>query len=89
MSAPPDVERQGGTEILRLFVCDGALSLSMHRAFEQPAMWGQLMAELAHQVAHVYQRETDLAAVDALADIRIAFEAALDQIQSEANAALN
>ncbi len=58
LSAPPDVEQQGGAEILRLFVTDGALSLSMQRAFEEPQMWGQLLADLALHVAQVYARET-------------------------------
>ena len=83
LSAPPDVERQGGTEILRLFVCDGALSISMQRAFAEPGMWGQLLAELAQQVSRVYARETDLNADEAFAEIRFALEAAFDRIESE------
>ena len=89
LSAPPDVEAQGGTEILRLFICDGALSLSMQRAFENPAMWGQLMAELAMQIAEVYARETDLAASEALADIRASLDAAFVRIEAGAGAAFN
>jgi hypothetical protein len=89
LSAPPDVERQGGTEILRLFISDGALSLSMQRAFEQPAMWGQLIAELAQQISEVYARETDLSASEALADIRAAQEAAFERIESGVGPAVN
>jgi len=88
LSAPPDVERQGGTEILRLFVTNGALSLSMQRAFDEPEMWGQLLAELAMQIAHVYGRETPFDTARALADIRLALDASFDRIEAE-HATLN
>jgi hypothetical protein len=89
LSVPPDVEAQGGSEILRLFVTDGALSLSMQRAFDEPEMWGQLLAELATQVAEIYARETPLDAAEALADIRLALDAAFDRIEREQASAIN
>ena len=89
LAAPPDVEQQGGTEILRLFVTDGALSLSMQRAFEEPGMWGQLMADLALHVARIYARETPFEVEQALGEIRVALDAAFDRIQSEHAATLN
>ncbi|WP_374544469.1 DUF5076 domain-containing protein [Rhodoblastus sp.] len=82
LSIPPDVESNGGTEILRLFISGGALSLSMQRAFAEPEAWGRLLAQLASQAADLYARETELSAPEALADIRIAIDAALDQIES-------
>lgn len=82
LSAPPDVAAHGGTEILRLFVTDGALSLSMQRAFAAPEMWGQLLAELARQVAEVYARETPMCAEEALAEIRLALEVSFDRLAS-------
>lgn len=83
LSAPPDVEQQGGTEILRLFVTNGALSLSMQRAFDEPEMWGQLLAELAMQIAQVYARETPFDMAQALGEIRLALEASFDRIEAE------
>jgi hypothetical protein len=82
LSIPPDVEANGGTEILRLFISSGALSLSMQRAFAEPEAWGRLLAELARQAAALYAKETLLESGEALADIRIALDAALDQIES-------
>jgi len=82
LSIPPDVESNGGTEILRLFISGGALSLSMQRAFAEPEAWGRLLAELAQQAAGLYARETELSAGDAIADIRIALDSALDQIEA-------
>lgn len=89
LSAPPDVEEQGGTEILRLFVTDGALSLSMQRAFEEPGMWGQLLADLAMHAAQIYARETPVDVGQALGEIRLELDAAFDRIQAEHAATLN
>ena len=80
LSAPPDVEARGGTEILRLFICEGALTLSMQRAFEQPDMWGRVLAELAMHVAQIYAHETGITAEEALGDIRQALESGLDRV---------
>jgi hypothetical protein len=82
LTIPPDVEANGGTEILRLFISAGALSLSMQRAFAEPEAWGRLLAELAQQAAELYGRETALKPDEALADIRIALDDALDRIES-------
>jgi hypothetical protein len=82
LAIPPDVEAHGGTEILRLFISGGAMSLSMQRAFAEPEAWGRLLAELAQQAATLYEQETALSAVEALAEIRIALDSALDQIES-------
>jgi hypothetical protein len=82
LSVPPDVESNGGTEILRLFISNGAMSLSMQRAFAEPEAWGRLLAELARQAAELYARETPQKAGEALADIRMALDSALDQIEA-------
>lgn len=82
LSIPPDVEENGGVEILRLFISSGALSLSMQRAFAEPEAWGRLLAELAQQAAALYARETDLAAVAAIGEIRVALDGALDRIEA-------
>ncbi len=82
LSVPPDVEANGGTEILRLFISGGAMSLSMQRAFAEPEAWGRLLAELAQQASAIFERETAMSAADAIAEIRIALDAALDHIES-------
>lgn len=84
LAAPPDVDEYGGVEILRLFICNGALTLSMQRAFEQPDMWGRLLAELAMQVAQVYAHETPMSAEEALADLRVALDTGLDRVSFDA-----
>ncbi len=84
LSVPPDVQAHGGSEILRLFVSNGALTLSMQRAFEQPDMWGRVMAELAMQVAQIYAHETEMSAEEALVEIRHALDTGLDGVSFDA-----
>ena len=73
LSAPPDVREEGGTEVLRVFVVERALSVSVQRAFEDPAMWGMLFADVARQVASIYGREAGVSEDEALESIREAF----------------
>lgn len=82
LSIPPDVEDNGGVEILRLFISSGALSLSMQRAFSEPEAWGRLLAELAQQAAALYARETDMSALEAIGEIRMALDGGLDRIEA-------
>ena len=56
----------------------------MQRAFEQPDMWGRLLAELAMQVAQVYAHETPMSAEEALADLRVALDFGLDRVSFDA-----
>jgi hypothetical protein len=77
LNVPPDVETNGGTELLRLFVSEGALSLTMQRGFEKPEVWGQLLAKLAHHVSTVYDRETPIGGAKALSEIIMALDVSL------------
>jgi hypothetical protein len=86
LAVPPDVEANGGSEILRLFVTGGALSLTMQRGFATPKVWGEVLAELARHVATVYGRETPIAAQTAMHEIREALNDALDRIAAGASA---
>jgi len=78
LSAPPDVQEEGGVEVLRVFVVEQALSISVQRAFDEPAMWGMLFADVARQVAMIYGREAGVAEAEALDAIRDAFTAGFD-----------
>jgi hypothetical protein len=85
LSIPPDVTQEGGTEVLRVFVVDRALSIAVQRAFDDPAMWGMLFADVARQVALVYGREAGVSEAEALDAIRDAFAAGFDlEEQAEA-----
>jgi Domain of unknown function (DUF5076) len=75
LSVPPDAQTNGGHEVLRAFVVEGALSISMQRAFDEPAVWGIFLSDVARYVAQVYAREAGIDATEALADIYRSFNA--------------
>jgi hypothetical protein len=75
LSAPPDAVENGGIEVLRASVVDGAVSIALRRSFDDPATWGRLLADLARQAARVYALETEMPEDDAFARIRAGFEA--------------
>jgi hypothetical protein len=77
LSAPPDAKEQGGNEVLRAFIVGGGVSIAVQRAFDDPATWGRLLADVARYVAGLYGRESAISEEDALAEIRHMIEAEL------------
>ncbi|WP_375410699.1 DUF5076 domain-containing protein [uncultured Methylobacterium sp.] len=75
LSAPPDAQEQGGVEVLRASVVDGAVSVALRRSFDDPYTWGRLLLDLAGQAARVYALETDMSEEEALERIRAGWEA--------------
>jgi hypothetical protein len=77
LEVPPDATEQGGHEVLRCFVVDGALSIALRRSFDEVGTWGALLADLARQAARIYAMETEMSEDEALAEIQATFEAEL------------
>ena len=78
LAPPPDVLEKGGVEILRASVVDGAVSIALRRAFDDPFTWGVLLVDLARHAARVYAMETGMSEDDAMAEIRAGIEAELE-----------
>jgi hypothetical protein len=78
LNLPPDVLAKGGIEILRASVVDGAVSIALRRAFDDPFTWGVLLVDLARHAARVYAMETGIPEDEALTAIRAGIEAELD-----------
>jgi hypothetical protein len=75
---PPDVEgRSDAVEVLRAFVLDGGLSIAFTRAFDDPAMWGMLLADIARHAANAFEKEGAMSADEALARIVAMLESEL------------
>ena len=74
LSIPPDVAENGGIEVLRAVVVDGAVSVALRRSFDDPATWGRLLIDLARQAARAYARETDMSEEEAFERIRAGLE---------------
>jgi hypothetical protein len=75
LAIPPDARAQGGIEVLRAAVVDGAVSVALRRSFDDPATWGRLLADLARQAARAYALETDMSEDEAVERIRAGWEA--------------
>ena len=57
LSLPPDVIASGGQEVLRAFVVEGELHVTLTNAFERPAVWGRLLVDVARHVARMYSQD--------------------------------
>ena len=75
LSIPPDALEQGGIEVVRAAVVDGAVSVALRRSFDDPATWGRLLIDLARQAARAYALETGMSEQDAFERIRAGMEA--------------
>ncbi|ACB81066.1 MULTISPECIES: DUF5076 domain-containing protein [Methylorubrum] len=75
LEIPPDALEQGGIEIVRASIVDGAVSVALRRAFDDPATWGRLLIDLARQAARAYAMEADLSEEEAFERIRAGWEA--------------
>ena len=90
LNVPPDVLEKGGIEILRASVVDGAVSVALRRAFDDPFTWGVLLVDLARHAARVYAMETELSEDEALVEITAGLRAELeDQTDPGSTQALN
>ena len=79
LAPPPAVFSQGGHEVLRAFIVDKGLHVSLRRAFDDPATWGIMIADIARHAARVYAAEMDMSEDAALERIRSLFQAELDR----------
>ena len=57
---PPAAVEQGGVEVLRAVIIDGALHVSLRRAFDEPEPWGMLVADVVRHVSRLYAMESKL-----------------------------
>jgi hypothetical protein len=78
LGLPPDVLKKGGVEILRASVVDGAVSVALRRAFDDPFTWGVLFVDLARHAARVYAKETGISEEEAMAAIASGIQSELD-----------
>jgi hypothetical protein len=75
---PPTAQEQGGTEVLRAAIVEGALHVSLRRAFDDPQAWGMLIADVTRHVARIYASETGEDEEVTIERIRNMFDAEMD-----------
>ncbi|MBZ6076951.1 DUF5076 domain-containing protein [Microvirga puerhi] len=78
LNVPPDALEKGGIEILRASVSEGAVSIALRRAFDDPFTWGVLLVDLARHAARIYAMETELSEEEAFQEIVTGIQAELD-----------
>ena len=59
-------------------IVDGAMHVSLRRAFDDPEAWGMLIADVARHAARVFARETKWTEEQALERVRSMFDAEMD-----------
>lgn len=50
-------EADEATEVLRAWIVDHGLHVSLQRGFDDPAVWGVLLTDVARHVARVFETE--------------------------------
>ena len=54
LNVPPAALEQGGVEVLRAVIVDGALHVSLRRAFDDPEAFGMMIADITRHVGRIY-----------------------------------
>ena len=78
LNAPPAALEKGGNEVLRAAVVEGALHVSLIRAFEDPGLWGVALADITRHVARTYSTEHNIPEQRIIDHIRMAFDGEMD-----------
>lgn len=80
LAIPPGaIATAGSTEVLRAFIVDGGLHVSLDPAFPNPDVWGVLLADIARHAARAYAADDNCGETEALARIQAMLEAELDR----------
>ena len=54
---PPQAFSAEAQEVVRAWIIDGGLHVSMMRGFDDPMVWGVLLADVARHAARIYAGE--------------------------------
>ena len=78
LHVPPAAMDQGGVEVLRAVIVDGALHVSLRRAFDDPEAWGMLIADITRHVARIYAAEDKFREAETIERVRALYDAEMD-----------
>ena len=54
LHVPPAALDQGGVEVMRAVIVEGALHVSLRRAFDDPEAFGMMIADITRHVGRIY-----------------------------------
>ena len=84
---PPEAFSAEASEVIRAWVVDGGLHVSMMKSFDEPEVWGVLLADVARHAANIYGREDGGSVDETLARIAGVFRSELmdptDEVSTE------
>jgi uncharacterized protein DUF5076 len=60
LAVPPPALEHGGYEVLRAAIANEQLHVSLRRAFDEPEVWGILLADVIRHIGRIYARETSM-----------------------------
>ena len=79
LAPPPSAHDSRSQEILRTWVTgDGGLEVGLISAFDDPGLWGLMLADIARHAARAYEQDGRMSYDEALAEIKDMFEAEWD-----------
>jgi hypothetical protein len=78
LHVPPAAMEQGGVEVLRAVIVDGALHVSLRKAFDDPEAWGMLIADITRHVARIYASEDKFREEETIERVRALYDAEMD-----------
>jgi hypothetical protein len=79
LNVPPPALELGGYEILRAAIADDQLHVSLRRAFDEPEVWGIMLADLTRHIGRIYARETSMREDDVIERVYATFAAEMDR----------
>jgi hypothetical protein len=79
LAVPPPALEHGGYEVLRAVISDGQLHVSLRRAFDEPEVWGVLLADVARHIGRIFACETSMREDQAVEKMWATFEAEMDR----------
>jgi hypothetical protein len=75
LNVPPPALEHGGYEVLRAAIANDQLHVSLRRAFDEPEVWGVLLADVARHIGRIYARETSMREDQVVEKVCAMFEA--------------
>ena len=86
LSMPPSAKQIGGAELLRVGIVGDRVGVSLRRGFDDPRVWGDLLAGVARDVARMYAADLKIDADAALKQILDTFATSLQTPQQDNSA---
>ncbi len=79
LAVPPAALEHGGYEVLRAVIVEGNLQVALRRAFDEPEVWGVLLADVARHIGRIYALETSMREDDVVDKVWAMFEAEMER----------